>query len=646
MNTRSQQHQTAKTIFRHSADQALTVPEPLHVWAWAERRRVMPKGVTAKAGPYSIDVTPYAREPQESFLDPDVQTTVLCWASRTGKTETEMNLTGYTIDHDPCNMLWVYPTLDSAKKWSKEFFTPMIRASACFRGKVRDPKSRDSDNTILSKAFPGGRVAAIGANSPSGFRQIQAPRVICEEVDAMDASEEGDPVMLAFKRADNYADSVQVVSSTPTITGRSRIWSWLERSDFRKWYCPCPACEARQVWQWSHVKWEEDDPKTARLVCEKCGHELTERERVDSITAGEWRATQPFGGIRGYWLNGLNSLFAAKKGYVSKLHQYVEEFLTAKKEGAHGLRTWTNTFLAETFEETAELAAVPESLQSGAEQYEPDALPEGVLLCVAGCDVQKDRLECVVVGFGRDEEAWHVVKRVFDGDTEQDEVWAALDAFLGSTFTRADGVPLRIERAFIDMQFRTQRVLTFCAPRIGRGIYPCRGVNRVGVQIPPLLPAKPSRNNKARLPHWNIGVTVAKSALFDRLALPVPGPRTMHFPQGHGFDLDHFRQLTAEKRKTRYQYGQAYAIFEKVTSSARNEALDIAVYALAALYSLMPINWEKLAANRMASIPAPEPAEDAAVDTPAELQTQPPPAPERPVPAAFRPRGRSWATSW
>lgn len=640
MITPKQQHQQATTILRTALDTALSVPHPEHVWQWAERRRVMPKGVTAKAGPYSIDLTPFAREPQESFFDEEVQTTVLCWASRTSKTETLMNLTGYTIDLDPCHVLWVYPTLDSAKKWSKEFFVPMCRASPCFRGKVRDPKSRDSDNTILSKAFPGGRVAAIGANSPSGFRQVQAPRVICDEVDAMDVGPEGDPVMLAFKRADNYSDSVQIVSSTPTITGRSRVWSWLERSDFRQWFCPCPKCEARQVWKWSHVKWDEGAPRYARLVCEKCGHELTERERVDSICAGEWRATKPFTGIRGYWLNGLANIFPAKKGYGSKLHQFVDEFLAAKKEGAAGVRVWTNTFLSETFEEAAEVASTPELLQGRAEEYTPDTLPESALLCVAAADVQKDRIEAEVIAFGRDEECWHVTKRIFDGDTEQDEVWAKLDVFLLGTFTRTDGVKLAIERAFVDMGFRMGRVLTFCGPRIARGVYPCRGVNRVGVNVPPILPAKPTRNNKARLPHWNVGVTVAKSAIFDRLALPTPGPRSVHFPKGHGYDLEHFRQLVAEKRKVRYSYGQAYSIFEKDNAGVRNEGLDLAVYALAAMYSLQPINWEKVAENRAASRPEPEEKEEA----PAEPQIHPALVPvTTKIPQMPR---RSFATNW
>jgi phage terminase large subunit GpA-like protein len=641
MSIKHQASKLAATIARKAIDAALSVPAPLGVGEWAERYRRLPKTVTAKAGPYTLEATPHARAPQEAFLDPTVQVTVLCWASRTGKTETLMNLTGYTIDHDPMHILWVYPTLDSAKKWSKEFFTPMVRSSPCFAGKIKDAKSRDSDNTMLSKSFPGGRVAAIGANSPSAFRQIQAPRVVCEEIDAMEAGPEGDPVVLAFKRADNYSESVQVVSSTPTVKGRSRIWAWLESSDFNQWRCPCPKCGYKQAWQWNQVKWTEGDTASAHLECEKCAHPLTDRERRESVAAGEWVATRPFAGVRGYWLNGINSLFAAKKGFSSLLHQAATEFLAAKKEGRAALRAWTNTFLAETFEEEAEVTATPDALEQRAEEYEPDALPEDVLLLVAAADVQKDRIECAVTGYGRDEESWGVIKRVFDGDPEQDEVWARLDNFLLSTFTREDGVPLNIERAFIDMGFKHQRVLSFCAPRLGRGVYPCRGLNRVGVNVPPILPSKPSRNNRARIPHWNIGVTVAKSAIYDRLSLPIPGPRAMHFPRGHGYDPEHFRQLTAEKRRTRYTYGQAYSIFEKDHSSVRNEALDLAVYSLAALYSLMPVNWEKLATNRNAARPE-DPAAKAAPDG-TETQPASPQVPPRP---AGQMRRRNFATAW
>ncbi len=344
------------------------------------------------------------------------------------------------------------------------------------------------------------------------------------------------------------------------------------------------------------MKWLDGKPESAWLECPKCRARLTDADRVDMVRVGKWKATAPFNGVRGFWLNGMNTLFRCHKGYRNRIHEFVADFLKAKDGGAQTLRVWINTFLAETYEEDAEKIDSDDILKR-CEEYEPDALPETVLVLTAGVDVHRGRIEVEVKGWGVDEESWGVRAFVLEGETEKDEVWAALDAELLKHYTRADGVGLKIERAFIDMGHKDRRVLAFCAPRLGRGVYPCRGINRPGLNPPPLLPAKPSRNNKARIPHWNIGVTVAKTAIYDRVMLPIPEARAMHFPKGHGYGVDYFKQLTAEKRKRKFQFGRPYYIFEKENNGVRNEALDLNVYALAALHSLAPIGWVKLAAN-------------------------------------------------
>lgn len=633
-------HCTRSTrILRKTLETLLTYPAPVPIWKWAEERRTMPGGVTAKPGPYSIDLTPYMKEPQEAFFDPDVQTTVLCMATRTGKTESELNLTGYTIDHDPCNMLWVYPTLDNGKRWKKDFFNPMVKASKCFRGKIRDPRLRDSENTMFSIGYPGGRISIIGANSPSAFRQIQAPRVVCEEVDAMENGPEGDPVELAFKRADNYNDAVQIVSSSPTITGRSRVWDWLERSDFRKWFCPCPHCGFHQVWVWKHVVWDDKDPGTARLKCENCKRDLDDQQRKGSVMAGEWRATKPFTGVRGYWLNRINSLFDAKKGFGSILHQGAAEFLAADRENNREKRqTWTNTFLCECFDDLVEESAKPDELEKRCEPYTPTSIPVGVIFLFGAVDVQKDRLELLVVGFGKDEECWGIWKKVFYGEVQKDEVWDELDRFLiaESQFMREDGVPLEIKRVFVDLGGFPSRTRAFCGPRLGRGVFACRGVGVEGPKIPPIIGLKPAREGRSASPHWNIGVTAAKQMIYDRLALLTPAPRSVHFAGADfGFDLHHFRQLTVEKRRKKYKHGQLYYEFVKPNNNSRNEALDMTVYCYGALYSMGRINWNREAEQLLKLRPKP-----------------PEPAPTEEEAAAkvlHAPRmvaAKSWATSW
>jgi phage terminase large subunit GpA-like protein len=573
-------------------------PEKLNVWQWAEKYRRLGKDVTAKPGRYRVAPTPYQREPQESFEDDDVQTTVLLWASRLGKTEMMNNLQGKKIHNDPMGILVCYPTLDSAKKWSKEFFMPMVRATPVLKRLIRNSKSRDSENTILSKRFPGGKVSAIGANSPSGFRQIQAPCVNCDEIDAMENGPEGDPVALAFKRADNYPVSIQVVSSTPTIKGTSRIEAFYESSDKRMWFCPCPKCGHLQTLRWAQVKWtfknpdgtEESRPKDPVYVCESetCRAELNDDDRIAMVKAGEWRATAPFNGIRGYFLNGLNTLFSAKKGYKNKFHQIVAEFLDANKKGKHALMVWTNTFLAETWEDASEKLESSQLLKRR-EDYGPD-LPENILVLTAGVDVQGDRLEIEVDGWANGEESWAVQYFVLPGNPLQQKVWKDLDELLERKFKTKDGRELRILATGVDSSAYTEAVLGYCKRRFAKRIFAFKGANQSGLPIAPLTP---SRANRKKCPVYRIGTDTAKGLIYGRLKLEEHGPGFMHFPCGlqFGFDENYFSMLTAEEIRTRIVKGFPKREWHK--TRPRNEALDIRVYSLAALVILQP-DWTVL----------------------------------------------------
>lgn len=610
---------------------------------WAAKHRIMSRGVSAQPGRFVA--LPMQIDAMDDAIDPDVSEIVLCFAAQTaGKTEILFNLIGFFIHEDPSPQLYVQPTDKLAADYSKERIAPMLRDTPVLAALVANPRTRDSGNTVLSKTYLGGSIVFVGANSPAGLAGRPRRVILQDEIDRYPASAgtEGDPCALADKRAESFPNAVKVKTSTPTVKDNSRIWSLLEQSDFQQWHARCPHCQTEQVFKWAQIGWPEDKPEEAWLECAapQCKAKLTDAERVVAVRAGRWKATKPFRGIRGRWLNGINTLFRKQRGFRNRLHQMAAEFLKAKADGPSALRVWVNTFLCECWEEPDTAAVSTDELTRRAEQYTPDELPVASLILTAGVDVQGDRLECEVVAWARDEESFGVVKRVFDGDPEQDEVWQNLDAFLLSDFKRADGLPMTIERVFVDMQHKTKRVLEFCAPRLARGVYPCRGTNRAGPAPPPLLPAKPSRNNRLRLAHWNIGVTIAKGTIYDRLPLPTPGPRSLHFPEGHGYDEDHFRQLTCEKRRRRYASGVAYDIFEKAKASDRNEALDLRVYAFAALASLGKIRWDKLTANRLAAVPT-EPTDTA--EQSANVPTEAPPPPARPVARAQR---RNFVNSW
>ena len=91
-----------------------------------------------------------------AFTDPKVHKIVMVAASQVGKSELELNIIGYIIDQDPGSILYVHPTIDDARKFSRLRVATMIRDSKPLKAKVHDVKAKDSGNTILQKSFPGG----------------------------------------------------------------------------------------------------------------------------------------------------------------------------------------------------------------------------------------------------------------------------------------------------------------------------------------------------------------------------------------------------------------------------------------------------------------------------------------------------------
>jgi phage terminase large subunit GpA-like protein len=440
---------------------------------------------------------------------------------------------------------------------------------------------------------------------------VQAPVVTCDEIDAMDDGPEGDPVTLAFGRAENYADSIQVVASTDTkiippkkgsdgtSTGTgSRIYDWWLKSDQRKWFVPC-GCGKWHVLAWSQVKWPkketgEHELEKAYYETPCCGAKWNDYDRLKAISAGEWRATAPFNGVRGYWLNGLNTVFPPKKGYKTKLHQFAAEFMDAYTSGEAARIAWKNTFLCEPHEEAAErIDASP--LLKRCEDYTLDYLPNEIALLTCSVDVQGDRLELEVIGVGEGEETWGVEFRKIMGDPEKDHVWTDLRNFLTTKFNRADGTELPITCTVIDLGHKPQRVRRFiktCGiPRVW-GVY-----GSSGKQVN-LVTAK--QNKFYRMFSYSVNTGLAKDTIFARLKLVDMGARYMHFPKS--YDRDYFDGLTAEEKRVKYSHGFPETYYEKIR--ARNEPLDLRVYHLATMDILKP-NIKAIASNlsRPASAP-------------------------------------------
>ena len=545
---------------------------------WADQRRGLGSRSSAEPGRWRTSRAEYQRGIMNACTDPLVKEVVVMAAAQTGKSETLLNLIGYHIDLDPAPILVLQPSLEMARAFSNDRVTSgLLETTPVLKGKVHDAKAKDSGNTILSKSFPGGHVTLVGANSPASLASRPIRIVVCDEVDRYppSAGAEGDPIALAKKRSATFWNRLILLTSTPTIKGASRIEAAYQESDQRKYYVKCQHCDESFVMEWHHVNWENDNPKTATIICEHCGVNWTDADRHNAVRNGEWRATAAFHGVAGFHLNALVSPWVV-------LSDLVEEFMNARKDPMR-LRTFVNTALAESWEDQGE-GIDDYSVAKRKEDYA--GIPEDVVLLTAGVDVQDDRLEVEIIGWGRGEESWSIDYRILYGDPSSPRLWSQLDEIILATYEHPTGESLSVRCTCVDSGgHHTLAVYNYAKTRAGHRVFAIKGVGGEGKPIV----GRASKNNVGKVPLYAIGVDTAKEVHYSRLKIDEPGPGYCHFPANR--DDEYFKQLTAEKQIIKYHKG--FPRREWIKSRTRNEALDVRVYGIAAL-SILNVNMDSI----------------------------------------------------
>lgn len=351
--------------------------EHITVSEWANREGYFSQSESYKSteapARYSTDDCPMQKLPQDDLTSPEVQVHVWLWASRMGKTRMWINAAGFFIDQEPSTQMAMYPTQEDADSEAKERLQPVIDATPALQGKVSEAKGGSGENTIRLKKYRGGFLAYVGSNSPSKLRRRAARVLFADEIDGYKASsgKEGGPIGLLFNRAKNFRRPVKILSSTPTIKNHSAIEEWYLRSDQRKWFCPCSGCGEFQTLKWSQFKWPKDDRTKTRYHCEFCDYAHSESERERMIRRGEWRATAPFTGVRGYFLPGYYSIFPHADAMKGKMHEFSEEVHTANHSSnkREDMRRLVNTFFAETYQEEQDIKSHWATIFSRRETY-------------------------------------------------------------------------------------------------------------------------------------------------------------------------------------------------------------------------------------------------------------------------------------
>lgn len=598
-------------------------PETMPLDEWSDKYRFINEVSGEKWLTKRVEV---ARGPMRAVTEPGVRTITVMCCTQLMKTELILNTIGYFMHLDPCPMLVVQPKEELAKKFSNVRLKQMIKSTPALKDKITESNRRHAADTTTYKEFPGGHVTIVSSRSPSNLAMLPIRLVLLDEIDKYEESSghEGDPIDLAEERMATYsANSLSIRVCSPTIKHLSRIEESYETSDKRKPFVKCSHCGGWQIMLWPNVHWEKDEhgnhlPETAQYCCTHCGVAWTESERLKVLKDIDWRQTVDFAcgkcshenkpstwdpNDRHKWNEAGYAMCEECQGshapnkhagfWASKLYspfrplsEMAQKWIDAQGN-VEKLKTFINTQLAETFEEAGQSIDNVEWLMSRRERYNAE-LPNGVGIITAGIDTQDNRLEIEVIGWGEDEESWSLDYKVIPGDPSQPEIWKQLTEYLNRPWFRADGRLSYIAAACIDMQGgHTQHVAMYCRDKIGRRIWPIRGVGGDGRPYP-VWPKNPGRTSKSQVPFYNIGVDSAKNTVFSRLHITKQGPGFCHFPQDR--EPDWFTQLIAERRVLRYKGTQRFYRWEN-PKKARNEAFDCRVYGYAALVGLQELGW-------------------------------------------------------
>lgn len=569
-------------------------PDPLlTVSEWSDRHRMLSSKASAEPGRWRTSRTPYLKAIMDCLSPTSpVERVVFMKAAQLGATEMGSNWIGYVIHHAPGPMMAVWPTVEMAKRNSKQRIDPLIEESGVLAELIAPARSRDSGNTILAKEFRGGVLVMTGANSAVGLRSMPVRYLFLDEVDGypLDVEGEGDAISLAEARTRTFARRKIFIVSTPTISGASAIEREYESSDQRRYFVPCPHCSHRQWLRFEQLRWEKGQPESAAYVCESCDAPISEHHKTWMLEHGEWRALAPENGAKtaGFHLSSLYS----PVGWRSWREIAVAWELAVSKESgsAAAIKTFKNTELGETWVEEGE-APDWQRLVERREDYPVGSIPHGGLLLVGGADVQKDRIEASIWAFGRGKESWLVEHRVLMGDTARDAVWKQLTDLLAENWTHASGAALPLARFAVDTGFATQEAYTFVRacrdPRVMGVKGVARGAALIGTPTAVDI-SKGGKKLRRGIKVFSVAVGIAKLELYNNLRKSADVAEdgiTAIYPAGFihlpHVDAEFIQQLCAEQLITRRDRN-GFPIREWQKMRERNEALDCYVYARAA----------------------------------------------------------------
>lgn len=582
-------------------------PPPVDYLAWAKDNIVFSERESSFPGPYNEDLFPYWSEVLRA-LGPDdpCRVVTLKAGAQLGKTVLANIFVTGTQAMEPCDFLYVHPTEENGRRWSRLKLKPMLRNTVAL-ARVFPEKSRDGGDAIMFKERADGRgsIQISGANSPASLSMISMPRQVQDDLSKWENSQSaGDPEGLADSRSRAYTFAKIMKISTPLVMPGCRITTNYEAGTQETYHVPCPHCGHEHPLEWENMKdsLDRERPDQAFFTCPECGSLIEEYHRAEMMRRGRWVAANPRAKNRSFY---IWSAYSPLQSWSLIADEWF------KAEGRpEAERVFLNDTVGIAYHFKGE-APPWESLRdrAAASEYGRGRIPTGGLVLTLGLDCQKDRVEGQLVAWGREGRRWVVEYIVVPGHISEPATKDALDALLQQAWRNDAGRDIGIDRAAIDGNAWTEDVWGWAKRQPVSKVIMVRGDNKDSGPL--LARVKREKDDRGRTIPWsrrfyNLGVSTLKMGLYRRL--------TKSDPQAFGYvglprglEDEYFVQLTAERRvEEKNRDGFVVARWKKDPDQA-NEALDTMNQAEGAaihlgVRSLSESAWAKLEAEREAPL--------------------------------------------
>ena len=590
---------------------------------WAAENFRLPSD-TSEPGLYNPKRAPY----QIAILDamspqsPTRQINI-CFGTQMGKTMCEGIGMGYYCSSYPRAQGFAFSNEGELKAYVKTKFDPMMRANPEIK-RLFGQGTRSTGDTVNEKLYPGGFLKFISANTEAAMRSYSVAVMFADEIDTYPANVggNGDPIDQLTNRTSTFADTRKLIFSSTPANDYSLILTQMEQSTYRKYYVPCPHCKQKFTFEIEHFGYSTNDDGQevvdAWMECPHCGYFVRNRDKtwmLDPANGASWEKTNPGAPPEneGFFLPSFYSpegLGLSWKNIAQRYHNARSQKDEAKR--INMLTSFYNTALCRQYHELMDTPDTRVLMQRGADSlYKRGIAPEWVCAVTTGGDVQGNRLEIEIMGWGK--RMRHIpidyyILSLPPGQelTDLDNgLWEEyVQKILYGMWEREDGYVLRsvangLDRSFqsrtIDNLYRRVQVPTF---------HPVRGIiDPKGLTVMPSR--KQTRANREETPavFYDVPTDQIKTVVYrDLTKKPMEGTYS-YFEFPDGYSDEYYEQMVSEhlvlNPKTNLQ------MWDKIRD--RNEVLDCTVYNYAMAYiagldTLIDEDWDSLAEEQKREI--------------------------------------------